>query len=162
MTGPNDENTVTIPIIILPKGSISFLTSSIPTASVISTNNDTVSSIAEPARVMLCFIFLVSASSPSERLLTSFSLSSPALFRTMSLIPLMLSRKYAEKDANSARYFTPLSFSLPEEISGTTMPIVRNPTRATSARYQLETKPTNRNTATDTSTAMQMGEMVCA
>ena len=32
----------------------------------------------------------------------------------------------------------------------------------TSARYQLETNPTNRNTAVDTSTAMQMGEIVCA
>ena len=65
-------------------------------------------------------------------------------------------------EANSARYFTPLSLSFPDEISGTTMPIVRKPIRATSARYQLETNPTNRNTAADTSTAMQMGEMVCA
>ena len=162
ITGPNDENTVTIPIIILPKDSISFLTSKIPTARVISTNTDTVSSIAEPARVMLCFIFLVSASNPSERLFTSFSLSSPALFKTISLIPLILSRKYAENEANSARYFTPLSLSFPDEISGTTMPINRKPTSATSARYQLETNPTNRNTAVDTSTAMQMGEMVCA
>ena len=162
ITGPNEENTVTIPIIILPKESISFLTSTIPTASAARINADTVSSIAAPARVMLCFIFFVSFKSTSERLFTSSSLSSPALFSTISLIPLMLSRKYAENEENSARYFTPLSLSLPEEISGTTIPINRKPTSATSARYQLETNPTNRNTVVDTSTAMQMGEIVCA
>ena len=74
----------------------------------------------------------------------------------------MLSRKYAEKDANSARYLTPLSLSLPEEISGTTIPMNRKPTSATSARYQLEIKPTNRNTAVDTTIAIQIGEIVCA
>ena len=123
MTGPNDENTVTMPIIILPSDSISFFTSTIPTASVISTNTDTVSSIADAARVISCFIFFVSLKSSSERGFTSFFRSSPALFSTMSLMPFMLSRKYAENDANSARYFTPLSLSLPEEISGTTIPM---------------------------------------
>lgn len=39
------------------------------------------------------FIFFVSRRSSSERLLTSFSRSSPALFNTISFTPLMLSRK---------------------------------------------------------------------
>ena len=43
-----------------------------------------------------------------------------------------------------------------------TAPITIYPTRATSARYQLDINPTNKNTAADTSIAIQIGEMVCA
>ncbi len=125
-------------------------------------NSDTVSSVAAAARVELCFIFFVSLSNSSLRRFTSFSRSAPALFNTMSLTPFMLSRKYALKDANSARYLTPLSLSLDEEIIGTTIPIIRYAATAASARYQDDTKPTNRNTAVDTNTAIAIGEMVCA
>ena len=49
-----------------------------------------------------------------------------------------------------------------EAIGGKTAPITIYPTRATSARYQLDINPTNKNTAADTSIAIQIGEMVCA
>ena len=133
-----------------------------PITSVAIINSDTVSSVAAAARVELRFIFFVSLSNSSERLFTSFSRSAPALFNTMSLMPLMLSRKYALKDANSARYLTPLSLSLDEEIIGTTIPITRYATTAASARYQDATNPTNKNTAVDTNTAIAIGEIVCA
>ena len=77
-------------------------------------------------------------------------------------MPLILSRKYALKEANSARYLTPEAFCLFEAIGGKTAPITIYPTRATSARYQLDINPTNKNTAADTSIAIQIGEMVCA
>ena len=57
---------------------------------------------------------------------------------------------------------TPDALSLPDEISGTMIPITINPASATNARYQLATNPTNRNTASDTNTAIQIGLMVCA
>ena len=56
-------------------------------------NSVTMSSVAALAFVMPFFIFFVSFRRISERRLTSLSLSFSALFRTMSLMPLILSRK---------------------------------------------------------------------
>ena len=162
ITGPKELNIVTKPIIIFPIVNISKYTSIIPVMSAKTINNDTAISVTALLRDILCFIFFVSFNNKSERWFTSCLRFSPALLITISLIPFILSRKYALNFANSERYFTPLILSLLEEIIGIMMPIVKYPISAVNARNTFETILTKITTATETSTAIQIGEMVCA
>ena len=125
-------------------------------------NKDTKNSVIAVALVILCFIFFVSLSNNTLRRFTSVSLSAPALLKTISLMPFILSKKYPLKEANSSRYFTPLSFILRDKTKGKAIPIIMYPNTATIARYQLDIIPTNIITDIDTSTAIQIGDIVCA
>ena len=125
-------------------------------------NKDTKNSVIAVAFVILCFIFLVSLSNNSLRRFTSVSLSAPALLKTISLIPFMLSRKYPLNEANSPRYLTPLFFILRDKTKGKAIPIIMYPNTATNAMYQLEIIPTDIVTDIETNTAIQIGDIVCA